>query len=251
MRFRTYSVVLAFALLLAQNIHGNTYQAQQAAPAALVLSDAVLARLPIDWRQPATLLKATDAEQQRLLRVNDEVLRQTVARLLARNPAADWFLKSQLGKDPSPLVRTTIVQVIAADARWMALPDTSALLEGVVALDPDAGVSLDRARNTATVADARVSTRCSPSGSRPQRSAATRRRWRGSPTNKSDGSLSNAGRCCRRFCATPPPLFNVKPADARGAGAGIRRLRQRIARAEGAGRRRSPPITATGRSIWR
>jgi hypothetical protein len=71
-----------------------------------------------------------------------EVLRQTVARLLARLPAADTFLRSQLSADPSPRVRATIVQVIAADPRWMALPDAVALLEGVVALDPDPEVSL-------------------------------------------------------------------------------------------------------------
>ena len=90
----------------------------------------------------ATHIRATPAEQQRFLTVSEEVLRQTFVRLLARIAAADTFLKSQLTKDTSPRVRTTIAQTIAADARWMALPDSAALLEGVIASDPDPAVSL-------------------------------------------------------------------------------------------------------------
>jgi hypothetical protein len=112
-----------------------------ARPAAL--SDAVLDRLPADWRPPAARhIRATPAEQQRFLTVSPEVLRQNLSRLLVRVAAADAFLKTQLAKDASPLVRTTIVQAIAADTRWMALADTPPLIESVVATDPDPKVSL-------------------------------------------------------------------------------------------------------------
>ena len=65
-----------------------------------------------------------------------------MARLLVRVPAADSFLKTQLSKDASPLVRTTITQTIAADTRWMSLPETPGMIERVVATDPDPKVSL-------------------------------------------------------------------------------------------------------------
>jgi tartrate-resistant acid phosphatase type 5 len=143
MKVRRLALVFAVLALLSLSAAPAQPADTQPAPPAVALTEPVLARLPVDWRQPAvTLLKATDAEQQRFLTMSAEVLRQTVARLLARLPAADAFLRSQLGADPSPRVRATIVQVMAADPRWMALPDTAPLLEGVVALDPDPDVSL-------------------------------------------------------------------------------------------------------------
>ncbi len=62
--------------------------------------------------------------------------------MLARLPAADDFLKAQLTKDTSPRVRTTIAQAMAGDTRWMSHPETAALIESVVASDPDPTVSL-------------------------------------------------------------------------------------------------------------
>ena len=138
---RFTSLALAVALLLTHAAGHAAFQAGGVGPA--VLSDAVLSRLPPDWRElVAKHVRATPAEQQRFLTVSEEVLRQTLVRLLARIPAGDGFLRAQLTKDSSPRVRTTLAQTIAADARWMALPDTAALLEGVVAADPDPPVSL-------------------------------------------------------------------------------------------------------------
>lgn len=137
---------LAFGIVLGLlSLRGTHAQAPrgQAAPTPIAPSDALLARLPTDWQQPVkTLLTIPDAQQQQLRKLSDEVVRQTLARLLARTPRADDFLRTQLKADPSPRVRTTIVQVIAADSRWLALPDTVPLLERVAASDPDAGVSL-------------------------------------------------------------------------------------------------------------
>ena len=129
---------------------------QGAAPELLPLSSALLAKLPADWRELATHIKATDAEQQRFLKLSDVVFRQTVARLLTRIRPADAFVRTQIAADPSPAVRTALVQAIAADARWSALPETALLIEGVVARDPDPAVSLDGARSAAPPSHARA-----------------------------------------------------------------------------------------------
>ena len=115
-------------VLLAIVIAGRPLSTEQRpAPELLPLSSALLSKLPPDWRELATHIKATDAEQQRFLKLSDVVFRQTVARLLTRIRPADEFIRTQLTADPSPAVRTALVQAIAADARWSALPETALL----------------------------------------------------------------------------------------------------------------------------
>jgi tartrate-resistant acid phosphatase type 5 len=136
------ALALTGALTLTQASSGTAPQTG-AVTTPIVLSEKVLARLPAEWRAPAEKhVRAAPFEQDRFLTVSEEVLRQTLARFLARVPAADAFLKTQLEKDASPRVRTTIAQIIAADARWMAIPDTATVLERAVASDPDPAVSL-------------------------------------------------------------------------------------------------------------
>ena len=173
-RFRL--LVLAATLLLTHAAGRATPQTVGVVPSPVVLSDAVLARLPRDWRAPvASHIRTTPSEQQRFLTVSEEVLRQTLVRLLARIPAVDAFVKAQLVKDPSPRVRTTIAQAIVADTRWMALPENAALVETVVASDPDPTVSLAalealrrwRMRHLNTLLNERVATETKSSGSGP------------------------------------------------------------------------------------
>ena len=133
-------VLVLFALLVVAGRPLAT--GQGAAPELLPLSPALLSKLPPDWRELATHIKASDAEQQRFLKLSDVVFRQTVARLLTRIRPADAFVRTQITSDPSPAVRTALVQAIAADARWSALPETALLIESVVARDPDPAVSL-------------------------------------------------------------------------------------------------------------
>jgi hypothetical protein len=137
-----FALVVAAGLVAATQLAGAATQAGAAAkPEAL--SEDVVDRLPERWRAHAAKhIRATPAEQKRFLTVSEDVLRQTIARLLVRLPAADAFLKSQLSEDPSAVVRTTIAQAIAADARWMTSADTPGLLETVVSADPDSKVSL-------------------------------------------------------------------------------------------------------------
>jgi hypothetical protein len=207
--------MLALVLALAIGYVDRTAAIEvQWVPQTETLSDAVLSRLPDEWRQPAgTLIKATAQEQRQFVTVPEEVLRQTIARLLVRSPRADGFLRQQILKDPSPRVRTTIVQAIAVDARWIALPDTSAVIEHVVSSDPDPVVSLaaletlrrlrmrtlnallnERIRAAKTVAD----------GETLERLAREQERW----LNLERGTMLPA------FLTSPPPVFRVKTEDA-------------------------------------
>ncbi|HMF62374.1 MAG TPA: metallophosphoesterase [Vicinamibacterales bacterium] len=134
--------LLAGALLLTGAGGNAAPQQGNAASRAVVLSDEVMSRLPPDWHAPARHIRGAPIDQQKLLKESQEGLRVKVAQLLAREPAADGFLRAQLSQDPSPRVRASIAEAILADARWMALPDTAAVIESVVASDPDVTVSL-------------------------------------------------------------------------------------------------------------
>jgi hypothetical protein len=91
-----------------------------ATPELLSLSPALLARLPPDWRELATHIRASDDEQQRFLKMSEVAFRQNVARLLTRIRSADAFLRTQITADPSPAIRIALIQAITADTRWMA-----------------------------------------------------------------------------------------------------------------------------------
>jgi tartrate-resistant acid phosphatase type 5 len=210
---RLTALALAGALLLAE-VHGVAAPQAGADLTPVTLSDAVLTRLPADWRAPAAKhVKAAPFEQQRFLTVPEEVLRQTMARFLVRVPAADAFLKTQVVKDPSPRVRTTIAQTIAADARWIALPDTTTTLEAVAASDPDATAALAalealrraRMRRLNSVLNQRL-TEAAANGGEPamlERLRDEQERWI---------SLER-GTMLPKFFRTPPPTFTAAPVD--------------------------------------
>ena len=82
-------------VLLALVLAGRSLETQQGpTPELRPLSQALLTRLPPEWRELATHIKATDAEQQRFLKLSDVVFRQTVARLLTRIRPADEFVRN-------------------------------------------------------------------------------------------------------------------------------------------------------------
>src|SRR5215217_2301161 len=141
MRIFTRTLIIAF---LGLTFAGSPLAGQQAtpAPALLPLSDAIVAKLPPDWRDMAQHIKASETEQKRYLTLTDVVFRQTVALVLTRNHVADAFIKTQLVNDPAPAVRSAIVTAISNDARWNTFADTPGLIEGVAARDPDVAVSL-------------------------------------------------------------------------------------------------------------
>ena len=227
-------LVLAATLLVTHAAGRAAPQTVGVAPSPVVLSDAVLARLPQDWRAPVVShIRTTPSEQQRFLTVSEEVLRQTLVRLLARIPAVDGFVKTQLVKDKSPRVRTTIAQVIAADTRWMALPENAALLESVVASDPEPTVSLAaleamrrwRMRHLNALLNERLATETKSSGS-----GAARR------TSRRPGTVGQPG--ARHYASGVCPLSSSavhggtsRPARARRR---LRRFRNGLGCAEGA-----------------
>ncbi len=112
-------------------------------PQTVILPDALAARLPPDWRHPVTSwLLIPQTQIANLTAMSDEALRQWFVRPLSRTARADEFLKAQLKADPAARVRVAIVTAITTEARWLANPETAALLERAIASDPDATVSL-------------------------------------------------------------------------------------------------------------
>jgi tartrate-resistant acid phosphatase type 5 len=215
MRLKTTTLAVALALSAGNLPRGVPVTAEQVQAQTVPMSEEVLSRLPAEWRQPAgKLLKATTQEQQRLSALPEDVLRQNLARLLVRSPGADAFLRQQVVKDPSSRVRTTIVQAIAADARWIALPDTAVLIEHVVSSDADPVVSLaaletlrrSRMRTLNTLLNERIkAAKTTADGETLRRLAHEQERW----INLERGSMLPA------FLTSPPPVFRVKAEDAR------------------------------------
>lgn len=209
---RFTALALAAAVTFAQPRVAAAAQAA-ANPAPIPLSEAVLNRLPPDWRPVADRhVRATPAEQERFLSVSEEVLRQTMARFLARVSAADALLKTALIKDPSPRVRTTIAQTIAADARWIALPETAEALETAAAFDPEATVALAalealrraRMRRLNAVLNARLSAAGTDGD------PATIDKLR----DEQERYISlERGTMLPAFLRTPPPVFSAAPSE--------------------------------------
>jgi hypothetical protein len=118
-------------------------------------------------------------------------------------------VNQQIAKDPSPRVRTTIVQAIAAEARWMALPDTAALIERVVSSDADPVVSLAaletlrrvRMRTLNALLNERLTAaKAGADANTLERLVQEQERW----LSLERGTMLPA------FLASPPPVFRVK-----------------------------------------
>src|SRR5919108_1501596 len=95
--------LLAFAVTFALPLHGpiRAQTAAQQTPAEPA-ADALALRLPPDWRQPvATVLTISETQRDDLLKLADDALRQSLARMLLRTAKADDFLKAQLTIDRS------------------------------------------------------------------------------------------------------------------------------------------------------
>jgi hypothetical protein len=205
---RHLPTAIALALCLTQATAGQ----QQQPPAPYDLSPAVLARLPVEWRGPAGAIKADEDDQQRFLRITEEGLRQAIGRLLVRARSADAFVRSLLQTESSAAVRATIVTTIAGDSRWLAMPDTPALLENVVASDPDAPVSVAALEGLRRVRMRGLNALLT------ERIAAARRR--GEDVKGLTRLLEEQerwialerGTMLPAFLRTPPPLFAVRPA---------------------------------------
>lgn len=206
-------LVAAIGWLAASAMLAQTPSTQVAPPSPGPAADAILNRLPLEWRDRVKTIPAiTDAQQKQMLAMSDDALRQAFARLLARRADADGFLRDRLRGDPSALVRRTLAQVIGADARWLALPDTVPLLESVVAGDPDAGVSL------AALEAVRRWRMRGLNGLLTQRLASARGRGDGAAVKQlaeeADRWISlERGTMLPAFLREGPPVFAATPAD--------------------------------------
>jgi hypothetical protein len=143
---RVLAIFFAIGLMLPDfGVAAAPHPMQTATQAAVRLSDALLNRLPPDWREKVgAVLTLTEERQQRLLAFGDEDLRAGLATDLAASskPEAMEFILLQLEKEPSAKVRLAMINGWPAQAHWRSNPKTHPVLEKLTALDPDAGVSL-------------------------------------------------------------------------------------------------------------
>lgn len=206
---RAFLVALSLTAALAQQQVTPPPAAPLPAP---TFAETLAAKLPPEWREPVALLTIREAQQAQILALAPDALRQNLARQLVRVPAADDFVRAQLKADPAPRVRTAIVNAIAADARWAAMPDTYRLLEGVVASDPDVAVSLgaldilrrSRIRGLSTLVANRLTVaRANGDAAAVARLIEEADRW----ISLERGTMLPA------FLREPPPVFSVLPVD--------------------------------------
>ena len=203
------------ALALALSLTGGLAQDQfpPLTTPQITFEERLAARLPIGWRAPVTTLLAIPPSQHaQLLTLSDEALRQNLIRRLVRVAAAHDFVKAQLKSDPSPRVRSAILTGMVGDARWAALPETVALIEGVAASDPDVALSLaaldllrrSRLRGlSALLASRLAAAKASGDAANIARLRDEQERWI---------SLER-GTMLPGFLREPPPVFSVLPAE--------------------------------------
>ena len=139
-------VLLAFAP--AAYCQGAT--AQQPEPAPIALSDAIVRRLPPDYREEARkLITATTLEQDAMQKRSDESLAISVVRQLAYKPEASDFVLAELEKESSPKLRLTIIGSFGE--YWQAHPDSQKVLERHASTDADPDVALKALNELRTI----------------------------------------------------------------------------------------------------
>jgi tartrate-resistant acid phosphatase type 5 len=132
-------MLLTFVAVLT-NCHVATGQAVQSQ--AVPLSEAILARVPVDYRDEARkAIRENNDDQQRLAKMPDEQLAAEMIQDLANNSGAIGFLLVHLEKEPSPKLRSQIIRSMLG--YWQSHPEEQQILERHLVSDPDAGVSLE------------------------------------------------------------------------------------------------------------
>jgi hypothetical protein len=186
---------------------------QSSGPAAVRIAP-VLSRLPSDWRQAAAHLRITEVEQERFLKLTDEGLRQSIGRLLIRRRDADGFVKAQIVRDPSTAVRSTLLQAISNDARWLAMPDTPALIESVIARDPEPAVALTALETMRRLRMRQLNSLLAERTEDAKQRGADPKALARFTEEQERWLALERGTMLPAFMRTPPPLFSVRPADA-------------------------------------
>lgn len=186
--------------------------AQRPQPPDLPLSEALVNRLPAEMRERAkALVTATQQQQEQWAKASDEDLRGAVAARLAAKPEAAELVLSLLAKDPSAKVRRAIIGAMRTPY-WRSNAQAQKALEGLVANDPDAGVSLqalellrsNRTGDLARMLDARLeAARRANDAAALKLLADEHERW----ISLERGTMLPA------FMRTVPPAFSLKPAE--------------------------------------
>ena len=200
-------VLLAFAP--AANCQGAT--AQQPEPAPITLSDAILRRVPPDYREEArNTLKLTDDQQQQMAKQPDEALAVSIVRQLAYKPEASDFLVAELEKEPSAKLRSTIIGSLGE--YWQTHPDSQKVLERHASTDADPDVALKALNELRTIRmhelgkllEGRLDTAKKSGDS----AGATKLAQEQERRYSWYGELALPG-----FLRVSPPVFSVKPED--------------------------------------
>lgn len=189
--------------------HAQDAQAPKLPPVAL--SDALVNRLPADYRREAkSLVTLTNTYQQRLLAKSDDDLAIAIVTQLGYKPAGTDFLVTELEKERSGKLREQIIRSL--DGYWDAHHESQPILERHASSDPDAGAALAalselrsvRLHELGKLLDSRLKIAKAQSDSEGVLKLATEQeRHYGTP-----GEITLPD-----FLRIPPPLFAVKPKD--------------------------------------
>jgi hypothetical protein len=118
--------------------------AQDSGPApqqAVVLSSAILDRIPAAYRDEAKrLVTVSDENQQKWLKLSDDDLTLAIIRQLAETSEGSAFLLAQLERESSGKTRSAIIGSLGK--YWASHPESQKILEQRVSSDADATVSL-------------------------------------------------------------------------------------------------------------
>jgi tartrate-resistant acid phosphatase type 5 len=112
-------------------------------PSSRALTDAVVSRLPAEYREEAQKLLVSPDDQQIMAKLSGEELAIHVVWQLASKAEGDDFLLAQLEKESSPKLRSNIVIALRFyNEYWAVHPAAQAILQQHAMTDPDAEVSL-------------------------------------------------------------------------------------------------------------
>ena len=186
-------------------------QGQDGKPEPRPLSEAILSRVPGDYREEAKkYITATDEVQQRLVKQSDSRLALWIVRGLAREPEAADFLVAELEKESSAALRSAIIDSLRR--YWVLHPEAQSILMHHAASDPDVDVSIAaldvlralRMRELGKLLETRLeAARRNGDAGAMTRLAPEEEHW----------FCLEGGTTLPAFMRVPPPLFVVKPAD--------------------------------------
>jgi tartrate-resistant acid phosphatase type 5 len=204
MRQATY--VLVFGLVFC-GIAGRA----QSKPEPLPLSEAILARIPVDYRDEVKeLVKEPNGFQQRLAKMSDGQLAEAAIHALGDQPEASAFLLARLETEPSADLRSDIIRSL--DTYWHSHPEDQTILERHLVSDPNADVSIAALTMLNTVRfDALgklLSQRLALAASSGDLSGEAKLYDEGK-----QGIRRHYGTMLPVFLAAPVPLFSVAPLD--------------------------------------